>query len=139
MNYMQSFEKLCRGAGLRVTPQREAVYRVLIASSEHPSAEMVWREVKKQMPHVSLDTVNRTLLSFAENGLAFTVAGSGGAKRFDANMESHQHFKCVKCGKILDFHHDLFDDIETPPELPPGYKVLRATVYLEGLCKKCTK
>ncbi|AQT69499.1 Oxidative stress genes repressor [Anaerohalosphaera lusitana] len=131
------FEQLCRDKGLRLTPQRAAIYRILAGSKEHPSAESVWREVRKEMPRVSLDTVNRTLLTFAEAGLAFVVAGSGGAKRFDANLDSHQHFKCVKCNEIVDFHHEPFDDILVPPELPSGFRVLRATVYLEGLCDNC--
>ena len=134
---VQSFEHKCRQDGLKVTPQRIAVYKVLAESAEHPCAEAVFQRVKKLIPNVSLDTVNRTLLTFNRIGLAFVVEGLGDAKRFDANLGAHQHFKCVKCKKIIDFHHKPFDNIKVPPSLSKRFKVLRKTVYLEGICRLC--
>lgn len=134
---MQDFEFKCRKAGLKVTPQRMATYKVIAESTQHPSAEMVFQKVRKLIPNISLDTVNRTLSTFSKIGLAFVVEGSGDAKRFDANFESHQHFKCVKCKRIIDFHHKPFDNIKVPPSLAKRFKVLRKTVYLEGICKSC--
>ena len=126
-----------KAAGLRVTPQRMAVYEILTQSTEHPSAEAVLKQVRKTMPHVSLDTVNRALNTFSEAGIAFIVEGSGDAKRFDGNLGDHQHFKCVKCKRIIDFHHAPFDNIEVPEEVESKFQVLRRTVYLEGLCDLC--
>ena len=133
----QYVESRFRSAGLRVTPQRIAVYEVLSHSSEHPSAEMVWRQVRRDMPAVSLDTVNRALNTFNQAGIAFIVEGSGDAKRFDSNLGDHQHFKCVKCKRIIDFHHKPFDNIEVPDEVRSKFTVLRRTVYFEGLCDVC--
>ncbi len=127
----------CREAGLKVTPQRIAVYRALIESKEHPSAEMLHRKVKKIFPSISLDTVNRTLLTLAEIGAAFVVEGSGDPKRFDGGLEKHQHFKCVKCRRIIDFHHEPFDDISIPKNISRRFIILKKTVYLEGICDLC--
>lgn len=136
---MDAFQIRCRKAGLKVTPQRVAVYRALIESKEHPSAEFLWRKLRKTYPNISLDTVNRTLLTLAEIGAAFIVEGSGDVKRFDGCLESHQHFKCVKCRRIIDFHHKPFDSITMPKNISEKYTVLRKTVYLEGLCDSCKK
>lgn len=126
-----------REAGLKVTPQRVAVYKALIKSKEHPSADMLWRKVKKTFPNISLDTVNRTLLTLAEIGVAFIVEGSGDVKRFDGRLENHQHFKCIKCKKIIDFHHKPFDNIPVPKSISKKYTVLKKTVYFEGICNSC--
>ena len=134
---VQSFEHKCRQAGLKVTPQRIAVYKVLKESVAHPSAEAVLQQVKKLVPNVSLDTVNRTLLTFSRIGIASVVPGSGGAKRFDANLKIHQHFKCIKCNKIVDFHYKSFDNVKVPASLARKFKVLTKTVYLEGICDSC--
>ncbi len=136
---MEAFKAKCRAAGLKVTPQRMAVYEVLIKSNEHPSAEMVFRKVKRILPNISLDTVNRTLLTLYEIGAAFAVEGSGDAKRFDGNLKSHQHFKCIKCKRIIDFHHKPFDNIAVPKSISRRFTVLRKTVYLEGICDLCRK
>jgi Fur family peroxide stress response transcriptional regulator len=136
---MEAFRARCREAGLKVTPQRMTVYATLLASTEHPSAEVVFREVRKIFPSISLDTVNRTLLTLNEIGMAFIVEGSGDAKRFDANLKTHQHFKCVKCKRIIDFRHEPFDEIDVPKDLRDRFTVLRKTVYLEGFCDRCGK
>jgi Fur family peroxide stress response transcriptional regulator len=135
---MADFERLCRDNGLRVTPQRLAIYRLLIMTDEHPSAEWVFRRVRQEYPSISFDTVNRTLLTLARIGAAFVVEGSGEAKRFDGGRDSHQHFRCVRCRRIVDFHHEPFDDIEVPDAIG-RFTVLRKSVYFEGICDCCEK
>jgi Fur family peroxide stress response transcriptional regulator len=134
---IDAFRAMCRKAGLKITPQRLAVYKTLVESSEHPSAEMVFRKVRKVFPNISLDTVNRTLLMLDEIGAAFVIEGSGSPKRFDGNLQSHHHFKCVKCKRIVDFYHEPFDDIQVPEKVKDIFDVSRITVYLEGICDQC--
>lgn len=131
------FTGLCRKTGLKVTPQRIAIYRELIKTDEHPSAEMLYARVRKVYPNISLDTVNRTLLTLNEIGAAFIVEGSGDAKRFDGDLEKHQHFKCLKCKRVIDFCHKPFDNITVPAEIEGRFTVLRKSVYLEGICDLC--
>jgi Fur family peroxide stress response transcriptional regulator len=134
---LDEFSSKCRRAGLKVTPQRLAIYKVLATTDSHPSAEMVYRSVKQTHENISFDTVNRTLLTLNEIGAAFVVEGSGEARRFDANFASHQHFKCVKCKRIIDFRHEPFDEVEVPAVLGDKFEVLRKTVYFEGFCDRC--
>ncbi|MCF7956311.1 MAG: transcriptional repressor [Phycisphaerae bacterium] len=134
---IEKFEVLCRRAGLKVTPQRIAVYKALSGSKDHPSADSVYKLVRQEIRNISFDTVNRTLSTLSEIGAAFVVEGSGDVKRFDGNLKSHQHFKCVKCKKIIDFHHDPFNNIELPESVEQQFTVLRKTVLLEGLCRVC--
>jgi Fur family peroxide stress response transcriptional regulator len=134
---LEMFYNRCRQRHLKITPQRVEVYKTLVASSDHPSAEAVYARVKRVLPNVSLDTVNRTLNTLSQIGAAFVVEGSGDVKRFDANLKNHQHFKCIKCKKIFDFHCDEFENIKVPEKLRHKFKVLRSTVYMEGLCQAC--
>jgi len=133
---LNRFRDRCRQARLRVTPQRLAVYKALIATDDHPSAEMVFRRLRERFPNISLDTVSRTLLTLNEMGAAFIVEGSGDAKRFDGNLVEHQHFKCIKCKRIVDLFIDPFGEIEIPASLKE-FVVLKKTVYFEGLCDSC--
>lgn len=135
----RAFQAKCRAAGLKMTPQRMAVYKVLVKSKDHPSAEMVFRKVRRMIPNISLDTVNRTLLMLSDISVAFVVEGSGDPKRFDGNLETHQHFKCVRCRRIFDFHHKAFDNLVVPKELAKQFSILRKTVYLEGICGSCRR
>jgi Fur family peroxide stress response transcriptional regulator len=136
---LDAFRAKCTQAGLKITPQRIAVYKALIETTKHPSAEMVFETIRKTFPSISLDTVNRTLLTLNKIGVAFIVEGSGEPKRFDANLQVHQHFKCVRCKRIIDFHHEPFDNISVPADIEKKFTVLRKTVYLEGICDLCGK
>lgn len=136
---VERFVAQCHESGLKVTPQRVAIYRELIGTDEHPSAERLYKKVKKIFPGISLDTVNRTLLTLSTMGAASIVPGSGDAKRFDGNSHKHQHFKCVQCKKIVDFHHKAFDNIRIPADISKKFTVLRKTVYIEGICESCRR
>lgn len=134
---MELFRETFHEKGLKITPQRTGIYKALLQSGDHPSAEVVYERVKGDFPDVSFDTVNRTLLTLCEVGLAFVVEGSSRARRFDANINEHQHFKCVKCKRIFDLHYRSFENIPLPEEVDSGFKVLRKSVYIEGVCSKC--
>jgi len=137
-NKVEAFQERCKQKGLRVTPQRLEVYKALVSMDTHPTAEDVYVKVREHLSNISFDTVNRTLMTLADMGAAFVVEGTGQPRRFDGGLEDHQHFRCVRCGKIVDFHHAAFDHIVTPPELDPEFRVLRKTVYFEGLCSACS-
>ncbi|MBN1796269.1 MAG: transcriptional repressor [Sedimentisphaerales bacterium] len=136
---MTKFADCCRKADLRITPQRTAIYEMLIKSKEHPSANMVYEQIKKQFSNISFDTVNRTLHTFADIGVAEVVPTGGGAKRFDSTYEKHQHFLCVQCKNIIDFDFDGLDNITLPKDFRKKHTVLRKELYLEGICEKCRK
>jgi Fur family peroxide stress response transcriptional regulator len=134
---MRLFQTSCREYDLKITPQRVAIFKELISTREHPSAVAVYEKVRKLYPNISLDTVNRTLLTFRKIGLARVVEGSGDPKRFDGNPEPHHHFRCVNCGKILDVFSDRYSDIEIPAEIKERCVVLTAVVHFEGYCDTC--
>jgi len=134
---LRLFTDLCRGTGLKVTPQRIEIYRQLINTDEHPSAEILYEKVRTTFPNISFDTVNRTLLTLNEIGAAHIVEGTGDVRRFDGGTDRHQHFKCIKCKRIIDFHHKPFENIKLPSSFAGKFTVLRKTVYLEGICDLC--
>ncbi len=134
---MNFFKESCRDNNLKITPQRTAIYKELLIAKDHPSADMLYKRVKKVFPNISFDTVYRTLLSFSEIGIADVVEGYGEPKRFDPNIHNHHHFRCIKCGKIKDLEIALLEDIEIPEEICKDITVIRKKLIIEGLCKDC--
>lgn len=134
---MDVFEDVCHTHGLSVTPQRVAIYKELIASSDHPSAVEIHKKVRDYLANISLDTVNRTLLKFREIGLARIVESASKTKNFDANLEPHHHFQCLKCGKIVDFKSEAYDSLSLPEEIARKFLVTDTIVHLEGICDAC--
>jgi Fur family peroxide stress response transcriptional regulator len=136
---MDSFREKCRNNGLKITPQRLAIYREVVRSREHPSADKVYRNVRKVFPNISFDTVNRSLVTFSRMGVISVVEGYGEAKRFDPNLEGHHHFRCMRCNNIIDFYDKTLDAVKVPREIQRRFKVLHKRIVLEGLCDACSK
>ena len=125
--------------GFRITPQRLGIFHFLVETESHPSAEMVYQEVRKKYPNISFDTVNRTLLCFYRKGLIKMVESGHGPRRFDANLRQHYHFRCMYCKRIIDFTSKEYDDIKVPADIRKKFKVLSQKIILEGICKECLK
>jgi len=136
---IEHFRKQCRANNLKITPQRVVIYQELLKSKDHPSAEILFQRVKKVIPDISLDTVNRTLLTFSKIGLVNLVEGYGEARRFDPHTRNHHHFRCINCNSIIDFDYEPYNDIIVPGNIKKRYKVISKKVLLEGYCSKCRK
>lgn len=136
---LEDFRQTCRRHGLRVTPQRVLIYRELIKSEDHPSAEVLYERIGEDCPDISFDTVYRTLAAFDEMGLIDRVDGFGTSMRFDPNIGWHHHFKCRQCGLIMDFESDSYKRAAIPKDITQNCEVLKLQVILEGFCKKCRK
>ncbi|MCX6350563.1 MAG: transcriptional repressor [Bacteroidetes bacterium] len=89
--------------GLKVTPQRVAIYGDVLQSIEHPTAEQVFANISTTHPGISLGTVYKTLDSLSEKGLIKKVKTGAGIQRFDARHENHHHLFCQKTQKIIDY------------------------------------
>lgn len=138
-NQKTVFVERAKQYGLKITPQRMAIFDLLVGAKDHPTADMIYRRIVEKIPNISFDTVNRTLNTFSEIGIVHVVEGGGQPKRFDPDIEMHHHFRCIRCDRIVDFHHEEFNDITVPEEIDKKFSVIRKKVVLEGLCKKCRK
>lgn len=136
---MSIFYRRLKEHGLKITPQRTAIYQELLKAKDHPSADMIYKRIVKKIPNISFDTVNRTLLTFSKIGITNIVEGYGQPKRYDPDMNTHHHFRCIQCDSIIDFHNKEFDNITVPEEINKQFTVINKKVVLEGLCSKCRR
>ena len=134
---LKTFEHTCHERGLRVTPQRTEIFREVIRHAEHPSAEEIFTRIRNRMPSTSLDTVYRTLNSFAELGLVVRFQALDGRYRYDINLDKHHHLVCRNCHQVMDFAWPAIDRLPTPT--PHGWENLEVQhVQLLGICASCS-
>ena len=134
---IDAFTRICHQHQLKVTPQRMVIYKELLNLDTHPTADAIYQIVKRTYPNISFDTVNRTLLTFAEIGITDVVEIFGGAKRFDPNVANHHHLHCTQCGQVFDFYSRDYDNLIVPENLRENFQVISKRVVLKGICKKC--
>jgi Fur family transcriptional regulator, peroxide stress response regulator len=122
--------------GLRVTPQRCAVYANLLSREDHPTVEQLLRDLNQSFPISSQATVYSSLQSLREAGLVREVLLDEGVSRYDANVEPHHHFRCRCCGVIKDV-----DWSALPPLSLSGLQAnLHPETYevtVHGVCERC--
>jgi len=133
------FREVCREHGLRVTPQRLAIFKLLQDSADHPNADVIFRKIRRRYSDISFDTVNRTMLCFARIGILKVVEGYGYPKRYDPRLECHHHFHCVRCNRIIDFHEGAVDAIRIPESISMTHVILDRKIVLEGICDRCKR
>ena len=129
--------RICKKAGIKLTPQRLEIFEEISGSKDHPSAEALYEKLKKRMPTISLDTIYRTLNTFEKLGLIKRVHLLNDQARFDSDMESHHHFICTRCKRIVDFKWPGFDSIAPPEDVEKFGKILGQHAELRGICKDC--
>jgi Fur family transcriptional regulator, peroxide stress response regulator len=131
------FYDKCTEKGLKITRQRSLILDELVKATDHPTADAIYKRVRKSLPNISFDTVYRTLLLFSEIRVVNLVEGTGEQKRFEPNFHPHHHFRCIKCFTIFDFENDAYNDIAVPAAVQKRGVILNKRVVLEGICEKC--
>jgi len=95
-----------RDHGIQPSAQRVAVAEYVLRTDEHPSADLVWKRVRRRFPYISRATVYNTLNAFVEKGLLKTLNLSDDSVVFDPKTETHHHFIDEKTGRIHDIPWD---------------------------------
>jgi Fe2+ or Zn2+ uptake regulation protein len=109
--------------------------RYLLSHRTHPTADEVFEGLKTEIPTLSKTTVYNTLKLFVDYGAAIYVGIDEKNARFDGFIEPHAHFRCKKCGYILDIPFNFKELISVVPEV----EVEDTFIYLKGICQKCKK
>ena len=118
--------------------KRDAILTYLRSTNAHPSAEMVFTQLKPEIPDLSMGTVYRNLNLFKQQGLAVSVATVKGVERFDGNTDPHVHFICQDCDAVIDLM-----DMQVPESLKSvagkscGGQVTDCQLSFTGLCGSC--
>lgn len=123
--------------GIKVTPQRIAIYKELASTDQHPSTEIIYKKIKDYYPNISLTTVYRTLETFEKLGLISVVNVLYNAARYDANLDPHHHIVCTECKKVEDVYDESLNNLDISNKTLGDYKVEGYSLLLNGLCKSC--
>ena len=121
--------------GQRFTEQRAAVYRFLMGTTSHPTADEVFTTVRHDIPDISLATVYKSLETLVGCGLATKLTYGDGSARYDGRTDPHHHARCLSCGKVVDVPGRI-DTSALATQLQPvsGFNVEGYRLELVGYC-----
>jgi len=117
--------------------QRDMIKEFLMTRKDHPTADVVYSNVRIQNPNISLGTVYRNLTLLADTGEISRLRVGDGVDHFDADTSPHYHFVCSECGSVIDLE---MDDISSITEIAAARfkgQIAGHVTYFHGTCENC--
>lgn len=122
----------------RNTRQREAILRYLRSTTSHPTADMIYETVKKEIPNISKGTVYRNLGVLQESGEISKLDLKGTVSRYEGSRKRHYHFRCRQCGRVFDVDGPVDKDLDRRVAARTGFIIDYHQLEFRGLCNDCS-
>lgn len=122
---------------IKHSKQRDAIIEFLHGRTDHPTAEFIYTNIKKDYPKISLGTVYRNLSLLEELGQIQKVSCGDGTDHFDADTTPHNHFICRKCNCVMDIKMENIDFINTLASTSFNGLIEGNKTFFYGLCPDC--
>jgi Fur family peroxide stress response transcriptional regulator len=124
---------------LKHSKQRDMIKDFLMSRKDHPTADVVYMNVRQQQPNISLGTVYRNLTLLADIGEIQRLRLGDGVDHFDADISVHYHFVCNACGSVIDLEMESIDSISDVAQRSFNGHIAGHVTHFFGTCKDCTK
>ena len=122
---------------LKYSKQRESIKNFLVTRYDHPTAETVYLNIRREFPNISIGTVYRNLNLLAEIGEIQKLSPGIGPDRFDGNPAPHYHFICRHCGCVMDLTVSGLDHINILAGQDFDGEIEGHITYFYGVCPSC--
>ncbi len=124
---------------LKYSRQRQVIYDFLMTRKDHPTADVVYMNVRQKYQNISLGTVYRNLTLLADMGEIQRLRVGDGIDHFDADTSNHCHFVCSKCGSVTDLAVDSIEEIIETARRNFDGQIQGHVTYFYGICDQCQK
>lgn len=121
----------------KLTPQREAVFQVILEREDHPTASDIFEAARQRLPGISYATVYNSLRYLKEAGLVLEINFGDSASRYDRETGRHDHAICQCCGKLVDFHLPEAAQLMQAAARKSKFKAQSVHLTLRGICPDC--
>ena len=106
---------------------------------DHPTADIVYTELRKSYPNISLGTVYRNLALLTDLGDIQKVSAGDGVDRYDADTSLHNHFICKRCKAVMDLEMEDISYIKDIASKDFKGEIDNYSVNFYGLCPSCKR
>ena len=122
---------------LKKSKQRDMIKAFLMGRKDHPTADVIYMNVRQENPNISLGTVYRNLTLLADIGEIQRLRLGDGIDHFDADTSPHYHFICNDCSSVIDLDMESIESINDIAAKSFDGKITGHVTYFHGLCGKC--
>jgi len=121
----------------RMTDQRRVILEELRNTKSHPTADELYRDVRKRLPKISLGTVYRNLDILNKAEMIKKLDFGSGQSRYDADLSNHYHVRCIDCNRVVDVLD--FPSLQYDSELlvRTDFEIVGHSLEFLGICPEC--
>ncbi|MBN2443514.1 MAG: transcriptional repressor [Spirochaetales bacterium] len=140
---MKELEKIfinfLKKQGLRYTPERKEVLHGILQIHKHFDADDLYDFLKSHNGSLSRATIYRSLPLFLESNILRESPRSEGRTHYEITYghEHHDHLICLSCGKIIEFKHDMIEQLQNKVCKEYDFIPLDHSLSIRGYCKEC--
>jgi len=131
---------MLKSSGMRLTPQRLSICKLIAETDSHPTAAEIYKKLKTQFPSLSLMTVYNTLNTLVGLG-AINILGMPDNEQlhYDSNTSPHIHLICLNCHRIMDMESPLASKLKKEIINSSGFNLTGSRIVYYGQCPDCQK
>ncbi len=122
---------------MKYSRQRQMIFSFLMTRKDHPTADVVYQNIRQNYPNISLGTVYRNLTLLAERGEILRLQVGDGVDHFDGDTSRHCHFVCSDCGSVTDIQLDGLEELFSKAQQEFDGRIDRQSTCFYGVCGKC--
>ena len=133
-----SLQQLIANSGMKVTPQRLAVFEAVMSMRAHPTADAIIARVQEQHPHIAVGTIYNVLDALVDKKLIVRVKTDKDSMRYDAVLDDHHHLYCSQTGEIVDYYNQELSLILTnyfKERGIPNFEIKDIKLQINGIYK----
>lgn len=121
------------------TAQRIAIYNYIKDNKSHPSVKDIYQHVSEKLSNISITTVYNTMELLKQRGhvVELPVVIHGEGRRFDSNVQPHDHLICNSCGAVFDMEIDVDHSLLITEKQQQGFDIKEISINVYGICSQC--
>lgn len=139
MSHREMYINMLKQNNYKLTPQRLVILDKILNISGHINADTLFNKIDDKS--IGIATIYRTLDLFTKIGILKKLRLDENSYEYDLSIggdtHSHHHFKCIKCGKIIELYIDQLDELEGFIEKNHNLKITDHQLLLSGYCSDC--
>lgn len=135
------FETYLRRRGLKLTPERRALFEEMFRSHEHFEADELLFRLKKRGCKISRATIYRGLELLVAAGVVGRVRVREEGYRYERLHagEHHDHLICIGCGRIIEFYEPRIEQLQDAICARTRFRAVMHSHQIHGFCRECCR
>ncbi|WP_157617619.1 zinc uptake transcriptional repressor Zur [Vibrio mexicanus] len=137
---LKQIEQICTARGVRLTPQRKGVFKLISSSKKASSAYELLEQLQKSEPQAKPPTVYRALDFLMEQGFIHRVESTNSYISC-CSCNAHKHYShlliCDKCSDVIELQDDSLVALLSKNAQEHGFSITNHVIESHGICQSC--